>query len=74
VKPVDWVALALAVALGLTLALIMVVVLVNVIDHQTPTQVLGENATQIITAGIGGVIGVLGSYVGSSFRRRRTEP
>jgi hypothetical protein len=67
---VDVVALVLAVSLGLTVLALMVVVLINVAEHQTPTQTLGENATQVITAITGGLIGVLGSYIGARVHQR----
>ena len=66
---VDHVALVLALALTLAVALIMAAVIINVADHQTPTQTLGENATQVIIAVTGGLIGVLGGYVGARTRR-----
>ena len=70
---VDLVALVLAVALGVTVVLIMVSALINVVDHQAPTPTLGENTTQVLTSAIGGVVGILGAYVGYSFRRRHGE-
>ena len=70
---VDLVALVLAVALALAVTLLMVVVLLNVVSHQTPTQTLGENATQVIIAIIGGLIGVLGSYIGARVRHRNGD-
>jgi uncharacterized membrane protein YfcA len=51
----------------------MVVVLINVVAHQTPTQTLGENATQVIIAIIGGLIGVLGSYIGARVQQKINE-
>jgi hypothetical protein len=68
---VDLVALVLAVALGVTVVLIMVTAIINVVDRQAPTPTLGENTTQVLTSAIGGVVGILGAYVGYSFRRRR---
>jgi ABC-type nickel/cobalt efflux system permease component RcnA len=62
---VDLIALVLAIALGLGVVLIMTAVIINVVDHQTPTQVLGENATQVVVGLISGLIGVLGGYVGA---------
>jgi len=62
---VDFVAAILACGLVLGVAVIGAGVIINVVDHQTPTQVLGENATQVIIAVIGGLVGVLGSYVGA---------
>ena len=67
---VDLVALVLAVALGLAVVLLMCVIIIKVVSHQTPTQTLGENATQVIIAIIGGLIGVLGSYIGARVRDR----
>jgi hypothetical protein len=65
---VDVVAVILAIALGLAIVLIMAAVLVQVIDHEPVT--LGENATQILTAVVGGLIGVLGGYVGARVQQR----
>jgi hypothetical protein len=63
---VDLVALVLAVGLSVMLVLITVGAIINVAQgsgsHPAPT--LGENSTQVLTAAIGGVIGVLGTYVG----------
>ena len=70
---VDIVALILAIALAIAILMLMIIILVNVIDHQTPTQTLGENATQVIIAIIGGLIGVLGSYIGARVRHRNGD-
>jgi len=56
------VALALAIALGLAVVTITVGVLYDAIFSEGPG--LSDNATQILTAAFGGIIGVLGSYVG----------
>jgi len=56
------VALALAVALGLAVVIITVGVLYDAIFSEGPG--LSDNATQVLTAAFGGIIGVLGSYVG----------
>lgn len=56
------VALALAVALGLSLVLLTAGVLYDAIASKGPG--LSDNATQVLVAGFGGIIGVLGSYVG----------
>jgi len=69
---VDMVVLILAIVLGLSVILIMITVLVQVIDHETP-QSLGENTTQIITAVTGGLIGVLGGYVGARVQQKRDK-
>jgi hypothetical protein len=70
-RGVDWVACVLAGALALTVTLIMVTAIVNVVDRQAPTPTLGENTTQVLTSAIGGVVGILGAYVGYSFRNNR---
>jgi len=66
---VDVVAFVLAVVLGLSLVLIITTALVGVLDRSQPT--LGENTTQILTAGLSGIVGVLGSYIG--FRAHRSN-
>jgi len=35
-----------------------------VLERQNPVATLGENTTQVLTATVGGVIGILGSYLG----------
>jgi len=69
-RGVDVVAVVLAAALGVAVVLILITAIVNVIDHQAPTPTLGENTTQVLTSAVGGIVGVLGAYVGYSFRDR----
>jgi len=66
---VDHVAVILALALLLAVALVMTAVILNVVSHKNPTPTLGENATQVVVAVMGGLIGVLGGYVGARTRR-----
>jgi hypothetical protein len=68
---VDTVALVLAIGLAITLVLIMVAVIVNTVTENNPTPTLGENTTQVLTAIVGGAVGVLGSYIG--FRSRKED-
>jgi hypothetical protein len=70
---VDLIALVLAVSLGIAIVMIMVSAIINVVDHQAPTPTLGENTTQVLTSAMGGVVGILGAYVGYAFRRRHDE-
>lgn len=63
-RPVDKVAFVLAISLGVISALILVVTAIQILDHNTPELVLSENATQIMIAGIGGLTGLLGAYIG----------
>jgi hypothetical protein len=67
---VDVVALVLAVALGVAIIGLMTAVIISVVDNRQPIQTLGENTTQVVTAIVGGLIGVLGSYIGSRIRGR----
>jgi hypothetical protein len=72
VKPsADAVALVLAAALVLAVLVLGIALIANVIEHQNPAATLGENTTQVLTATVGGIIGVLGSYLG---RRSRRDP
>jgi len=70
---VDTVALVLAIALTLAVAAIMTALVINAVDHQAPAQTLGENTTQVIIAIVGGLIGVLGGYIGARVHRRDDE-
>jgi hypothetical protein len=69
-RPVDDVAVILAVSLGLLVVLIMVATTVQVISSSRPVVSLSENATQVLIAGVGGLTGLLGGYIGSRGRRR----
>ena len=66
-------AILLAFALILATLCIGVALIANVVEHQNPAATLGENTTQVLTSAIGGVVGILGAYVGYSFRRRHDE-
>ena len=64
---VDVVALALALGLLVVVLAIVVGAIVNITEPLSGTKstaTLGENITQVLTATVGGVVGVLGSYVG----------
>jgi hypothetical protein len=61
-RATDWVAIILAVGLILALNLITAGVLYDAIFSAGPG--LSENATQILTLAFGGIVGILGSYVG----------
>ena len=71
---VDRVALVLALTLALGVALIVTVSMINVGTHQVPTQALGENTTQVLTSVLGGIVGVLGGYVGFKARKPGDPP
>ena len=58
----DWVAIILAAGLALAVNLITAAVLYDAVFSEGPG--LSENATQIITGAFGGIIGVLGAYLG----------
>lgn len=65
-KPIDhgkdWVAIILAVGLALAINMICFAVLWDALRSDTPG--LSENATQILTTAFGGILGVVGSYIG----------
>lgn len=58
----DWVALTLAIGIATAVNCITFAVLYDAIMSEGPG--LSENATQILVAAFGGIIGVLGSYIG----------
>jgi hypothetical protein len=59
----DPVATALAVALGLVIVLITIGVLYDAITDPNQTG-LGENSTQVLETAFGGILGILGAYLG----------
>jgi hypothetical protein len=63
-RPVDVVALVLAIGLGVGIFLIGLALVINVIQGHNPTPTLGTNTTQVLIAVMGGLVGVLGSYLG----------
>ena len=69
----DWVALVLAFALGFAVNTITFAVLWDAIFGDQPG--LSENATQILVSVFGGIIGVLGGYLGyrAGERQRYSE-
>jgi hypothetical protein len=69
-RPSDVVALTLAVGLVLIAAEIGLALVVNVIEGHNPTPTLGENTTQVLLGVMGGLIGILGSYLGHSMRSK----
>lgn len=68
--PVDWVALVLALSLGLTVVLILLVSAVQIVNSSFPQVKLSENATQVLIAGVGGLTGLLGAYIGNASAKR----
>jgi hypothetical protein len=62
----DIVAIILATGVALVLCLIIVGTIVQILHNApgVPEIQLSENATQIIISGMGGIIGVLGGYIG----------
>lgn len=62
----DIVAIILATGVALVLCLIIIGTIVQILHNApgVPEIQLSENATQIIISGMGGIIGVLGGYIG----------
>ena len=63
-EPADLVALVLAIGLVLVSAEIGVALIANVVQGHNPAPTLGENTTQVLLATMGGLIGILGAYLG----------
>ena len=57
-----WVAIVLAIGIATALNVITFGVLIDALRAKGPG--LSDNATQVLTMGFSGIIGVLGSYVG----------
>jgi hypothetical protein len=62
--PVDRVALVLAGGLALAVNLILIGSMIQITRGSFPQVQLSENATQILIAGTGGMVGLLGAYIG----------
>jgi len=58
-----WVAVILAVGVATTVVGFSVAVLYDAVASSGPG--LSDNATQVLTAALGGMVGVLGAYVGT---------
>jgi hypothetical protein len=61
---VDLVAFVLAFALAVTVVLVTITALINVIVLPKSLFSLGENTTQVLTTVLGGILGLLGTYIG----------
>ena len=72
---VDLVALVLALGLALTVVMIIVATTVQILHNQPhqPEIQLSENSTQVLIAAIGGIVGVLGGYIGHRLNDRRSR-
>jgi hypothetical protein len=68
----DLVAIILAIGLAMSLLTIVAAVMYDAVRSDTPG--LSENATQILTGWGGGVVGVLGSYLGFRAGEARRPP
>jgi sulfite exporter TauE/SafE len=58
----DWVAVILALGIATAINMLMIAVLWDAVRSDTPG--LSENSTQVIIAGFGGIVGILGGYLG----------
>lgn len=68
---VDVVAIILAIGVSLLACLIIIGTIIQILHNAPglPEIQLSENATQILIAAIGGIVGVLGGYVGYQMHR-----
>jgi hypothetical protein len=72
-KPdVDVIAFVLALTLGVSIVLIVLAVVIQIFVA-TNNPVLGAAPSQVIDSALTGIIGVLGSYVGYSMKRKHDE-
>ena len=73
---VDIVAIILAGGLAILVVMIIVATIVQIINNSknVPEIQLSENATQVLIAAIGGIIGVLGGYIGYRMHNRNPPP
>jgi len=67
----NWVAIILAIGLATAINAFAVAVLYDAVFSSGPG--LSENATQVLTTAFGGIIGVLGAYVGGRTSQRPDE-
>jgi hypothetical protein len=67
-RPVDRVIAILAVGLVFALCLVLIGSILAVLEHELPMNTLGENTTQVLTGITGGIIGIIGAYVGNRTR------
>jgi hypothetical protein len=65
-RAADVVAIILSIGLVTIGILIGLALVVNVVRGHNPTPTLGENTTQVLIAVMGGLVGILGSYLGYS--------
>jgi len=69
-RGVDIVAIILACGLVVAVVLLFAGVIVNISTHHNPTPTLGANTTLVLNTMFGGIIGLLGAYLGHSLKRR----
>jgi hypothetical protein len=66
----DYIALVLALTLAVFVVLAMAIGIANVLNDNNPPVFLDNNETQVLTAALGGIIGILGSYLGGRKQRK----
>ena len=67
----DWVAIIIAIGASMSILCVCIAVMWDAIGQGAE---VSENGTQIITGVLGGMIGVLGGYLGYSAAIRRNDP
>jgi hypothetical protein len=72
-KARDWVAIIIAVGISVAINILVGGVLYESIVHIDRSG-LSENATQILTGWGGGMIGVIGAYIGFQASRQQQQP
>lgn len=68
----DWIAVILAAGLSVSVIALVVGVSVAAIKNGSTASTLSDNESQVLTAAFGGMVGVLGAWVG--YRAARGQP
>lgn len=70
-RPKDWVALVLAVGVAVAINVVCFGIMWDAVKLDAE---ISENGTQILTGVLGGIIGILGAYLGYSAAGKRATP
>ena len=60
----DWIAIILASGIALSVIILVIGTVIGGVRNGNSAATLSENEAQVITAAIGGMVGVLGAWVG----------
>ncbi|HEY6416855.1 MAG TPA: hypothetical protein VIX41_11470 [Acidimicrobiales bacterium] len=66
----DWVAVVLAIGLAVAINLLTAAIMYDAVRNEAE---ISENATQVLVAAFGGIVGVLGGYIGGRTVERAAQ-